>query len=112
MKIYVAWRVCYALGPSGNAADIYGTGQMRFDFRIMRLLSLLGQIALVLVLMQFGMQGLQAAGKIWSGLGPDGVYTYAVVIDPQNPSIVYSGTYGEGVLKSTDGGSALPVLNY
>lgn len=38
-------------------------------------------------------------------LGPDGGLIPAVAVDPQSPNIVYAGTWGAGVFRSTDGGS-------
>jgi hypothetical protein len=54
------------------------------------------------------------AGANWTALtdGQDSLSTGAIAIDPTNPNTIYVGTgepfaanYGEGILKSTDGGS-------
>lgn len=37
-------------------------------------------------------------------LGPDGGFVVSMVMHPSNSNIVYAGTYGNGVFKSTDGG--------
>ncbi len=38
-------------------------------------------------------------------LGPDGGSIVALAISPQNPQIMYAGTWGSGVFKSTNGGA-------
>jgi hypothetical protein len=48
---------------------------------------------------------LRSSWKIWSSVGSEAMHVYAVAVDPQNPSILYVGTYGNGVMKSTDSGS-------
>lgn len=42
----------------------------------------------------------------WTSLGPAGGSISAVVIDPQNPRIVYAATQGNGVFKSADAGAS------
>ncbi len=37
-------------------------------------------------------------------LGPDGGFVVNVVANPKNPSLIYAGTWGNGVFKSQDGG--------
>ncbi|HEV1285575.1 MAG TPA: hypothetical protein VNU44_09695, partial [Bryobacteraceae bacterium] len=60
------------------------------------------------------------AGNNWTSVGPGNVggRTRSVVINPQNPSIMYAGAVTGGVWKTTDGGNSwtpltdlLPVLN-
>jgi photosystem II stability/assembly factor-like uncharacterized protein len=46
-----------------------------------------------------------AAEERWSLLGPDGGTVRALAVDPGTPRVVYAGTLGEGVFKSTDGGA-------
>ncbi len=48
--------------------------------------------------------GIVAAGtNLWTSNGPDGGSILALAIDPANPAILYAGTDGAGVFKSTDG---------
>jgi photosystem II stability/assembly factor-like uncharacterized protein len=46
---------------------------------------------------------------VW--LGPDGGTVVALVIDPQQSNIMYAGSWGAGVFKSTDGGSSWQPAN-
>jgi photosystem II stability/assembly factor-like uncharacterized protein len=46
----------------------------------------------------------------WRNLGPDGGILYALVTDPTDPQIVYTGGIG-GVFKSSDGGATWTVAN-
>jgi hypothetical protein len=57
-------------------------------------------------------QPLAIAGSSWSNVGPTNVAgrVSAVAVDPGNTQIVYRGTAGGGVWKSTDGGSTWTVL--
>ena len=41
----------------------------------------------------------------WEGLGPDGGVVTPVVLSPKNPKIGYTGTWGAGVYRTTDGGA-------
>lgn len=43
---------------------------------------------------------------LWTPLGPDGGFVTALAVDPADPGIVYAGTRGSGVFKSTDGGES------
>jgi photosystem II stability/assembly factor-like uncharacterized protein len=56
----------------------------------------------------FTVEGMNAAGSIWSSCrGPGGGHIEAIAVDPQNPMTIYAGTYEGylgGVYKSTDGG--------
>ncbi len=47
----------------------------------------------------------------WTPIGPDGANVVALVIDPLTPSIAYAGTFGWGVLKTTDGGASWAPAN-
>ena len=38
-------------------------------------------------------------------IGPDGGYIIAVAVAPSQPSIVYAGTWGSGIFKSSDAGA-------
>jgi photosystem II stability/assembly factor-like uncharacterized protein len=38
-------------------------------------------------------------------IGPDGGYVIAIAIAPSQPEIIYAGTWGSGIFKSTDGGA-------
>jgi photosystem II stability/assembly factor-like uncharacterized protein len=44
-----------------------------------------------------------AAGQTWTGLGPEGGRTQALVIDPGAPGTIYAGT-SNGVFRTTNGG--------
>jgi hypothetical protein len=41
----------------------------------------------------------------WSAHGPEGGTVSAVELDPRHQSVVYAGTTGAGLFKSTDGGA-------
>ncbi len=45
-----------------------------------------------------------AHGATWQPLGPDGGRVPALVADPLDPDVVYAGTFGGGLFRSTDGG--------
>ncbi|HEV3457050.1 MAG TPA: hypothetical protein VHG32_10855, partial [Thermoanaerobaculia bacterium] len=47
---------------------------------------------------------LAAGANVWTAVGPNGGSTFAVVVDPVDPTIVYAGAYG-GVFKSTSSGA-------
>jgi photosystem II stability/assembly factor-like uncharacterized protein len=64
-------------------------------------------VALITVLESRG----AGVGKSWIGIGPFGGIIRALVIDPQNPFIIYAGTYNGGVFKSTNGGTAWNAVN-
>src|SRR5687767_9098686 len=46
-----------------------------------------------------------SAPDLWSSGGPFGGNVPALAVDPSNPSVVYAGTYGGGIFKSTDAGA-------
>src|SRR5262245_40353197 len=46
-----------------------------------------------------------AGNGIWTGNGPTGAATRAVLVDPAAPSTTYVGTVGSGVFKSIDTGA-------
>ena len=50
-------------------------------------------------------------GANWSSTGFSGGRTNALIIDPDNNSIIYAGTYTNGVYCSTDGGSFWTQMN-
>ena len=52
-----------------------------------------------------------AGDDVWTSNGPYGGAITAVVIDPQNPEIVYAATDENGVYKSTDGGSSWTTIS-
>ena len=47
-----------------------------------------------------------ARGNIWHSIGPYGGSIRAIAINPENPNIVYIGTYGAGIYRSSDGGNS------
>jgi hypothetical protein len=47
---------------------------------------------------------------VWP-IGPDGGHIVALAIDPSNSSIMYAGTWGAGIYKSTNGGSSWRLSN-
>ena len=51
------------------------------------------------------------AGGHWIDVGLANTEVYALAIDPSNPNILYAGTFGAGVFKSTDGGAHWTTLN-
>ncbi len=44
-------------------------------------------------------------------IGPDGGKVVSLAIDPTNPQVVYAGTWGAGMFKSTDGGVTWTATN-
>jgi hypothetical protein len=46
-----------------------------------------------------------AAPPGWTAHGPEGGTVSAVELDPRRPSVVYAGTTGAGMFKSTNGGA-------
>ena len=47
-----------------------------------------------------------AAAGGWVSYGPLGSYVFGLAIDPVSPTMIYAGTAGRGVFKSTDGGAS------
>ena len=48
----------------------------------------------------------------WTSLnGPSGGAVWCIAVDPTNASIIYAGTYGSGIYKSTDGGNSWTAIN-
>ena len=66
--------------------------------RLSRPLGGLAAVALVLL----GVAGPAAAD--WTSIGPYGGDVHVLALDPRTPTILYAGTEGGGVFKSTDGG--------
>ncbi|MFY9611575.1 MAG: hypothetical protein WAU45_23550 [Blastocatellia bacterium] len=67
---------------------------------------------LILVLLRLGIPGVsEAANDPWTSVGPQGGRVQALAIDPSNADIIYAGTDGGGVLKSTNGGAVWTTLN-
>lgn len=52
-----------------------------------------------------------AAPNAWSKLDLDGIRVNAMVVDPTNPSIIYVGTNGGGVFRSTNKGQSWALVN-
>ncbi len=51
-------------------------------------------------------------GLTWSLVGTLPRYIYDLEIDPVNANILYAGTHGAGIFKSTDGGASWTSMNY
>jgi photosystem II stability/assembly factor-like uncharacterized protein len=47
----------------------------------------------------------------WASIGPEGRRIEALAINPQTPEILYAGTWGGGVFKSTNGGTSWTAMN-
>ncbi len=47
----------------------------------------------------------------WTTNGPEGGDVLALVVDPQTPTVLYAGSDGAGVFKSTDGGNQWRAVN-
>jgi photosystem II stability/assembly factor-like uncharacterized protein/surface antigen len=47
----------------------------------------------------------------WVSIGPEGGPVEVLAIDPQTPSILYAGTFGGGIFKSTNGGTNWTAVN-
>ena len=56
-------------------------------------------------------RSVSAGTGIWTTNGPDGGTIRALAVDPASPDTVYAGTWGGGVYKSTNGGSAWAPAN-
>ena len=65
---------------------------------------------LAILLLSLCQGSLYAGVNIWTSNGPDGGYVSSLVIDPKNPSILYTGT-GIGIYKSLDGGATWSAIN-
>ena len=52
-----------------------------------------------------------AGQNVWTGTGPDGGPIRSVLVDPITPTIIYAGTGGSGVFKSTNGGTTWVQLD-
>ena len=52
-----------------------------------------------------------AGTNTWTGTGPDGGPIRSVLVDPTTPNIIYVGTGGSGVFKSTDSGTSWTQLD-
>jgi photosystem II stability/assembly factor-like uncharacterized protein len=52
-----------------------------------------------------------AASAGWSAIGPSGGNIKSLAVDPETPGIVYAGTSGKGVYKSTDGGASWKAIS-
>ncbi len=52
-----------------------------------------------------------AGPQAWQQLGLDGLVVQSIAIDPSNPDVMYAGTRGAGVHKSTDGGRTWTEAN-
>jgi len=70
---------------------------------------LLVWLALVLSLSQ--PVPVSAGFNVWTSIGPEGGWIYAMAINPTTPTTLYAGTYGGGVFKSTDGGATWSAVN-
>ena len=53
----------------------------------------------------------QAGLNQWTTNGPAGLVVQALVINPKIPKIIYAGTNGGGVFRSTDGGETWNAMN-
>jgi photosystem II stability/assembly factor-like uncharacterized protein len=65
-------------------------------------------IGFALLILIFKAPGMYGTDSVWISGGGGGVI-HSMVVDPQNPSTVYAGTYGGGVFKSIDSGSTWKV---
>ena len=52
-----------------------------------------------------------SADYLWTASGPEGGTVSRVAISPSDPGVVFAGTHGGGVFKSTDGGTAWHPAN-
>jgi photosystem II stability/assembly factor-like uncharacterized protein len=52
-----------------------------------------------------------AGENFWTSVGPDGGKVTALAVHPTTPRVVYAGTSGGGVFKSTDGGRTWQAAN-
>ena len=67
-------------------------------------------IALCLVASLFVMPAVAGINR-WTPIGPDGANLVALVVDPLSPLTVFAGSWGSGVLKTTDGGASWSASN-
>ena len=66
----------------------------------------------LLVLLSTSQAGSVSAGiNVWTSNGPRGGSINALAIDPATPTILYAGTDGDGVFKSTNGGENWNAVN-
>ena len=66
----------------------------------------IGTSLVLMALLPLAAAGSVSAGDAaWTGLGPKGKSITAIAVDPHNPKMLYAGTTGGGLFKSTDGGT-------
>ncbi|PYM65198.1 MAG: hypothetical protein DME11_11110, partial [Candidatus Rokuibacteriota bacterium] len=58
-----------------------------------------------------GLHRAEAGVNVWTTNGPHSETINALAIDPQTPTTLYAGTSGDGVFKSTDGGTTWRAVN-
>jgi uncharacterized protein YraI len=69
-------------------------------------------LAALLVMLSAGQADPAAAGTdVWTSNGPEGGPINVLVINPTTPTILYAGTEGSGVFKSTNGGEIWTAFN-
>lgn len=64
------------------------------------------QLVLIALCMLALVSSLPARAQTWTPIGPDGGTVTAIVVHPTDPRLVWAGTNGGGVFKSTNGGRA------
>ncbi len=74
-------------------------------------LLLVGFFAVVFHLSTFITYAAQPVLGSWTFVGLSGYTILSVTVDPNNSSVVYVGTGGNGILKSTDGGTTWNPIN-
>lgn len=68
-------------------------------------------LTLLVLLLGTPQRSLIAGIDVWTTSGPEGGMIYALATDPTNPNIVYAGSYGGSLFKSTNGGATWTTLN-
>jgi len=95
----------------------YGASR-RLPIDLRRALRLLAIFSTVVALVAGGLFGgalrpapLAAGAGVWSKMGLGQSQITAIAADPTNPSIIFSGTGGQGVFRSTDSGATWNQVN-
>jgi len=68
-------------------------------------------LAAITLLATLGSNLAWAAGEEWNGLGPDGGRVESILLDPQNPEIVYAGLNGLGFARNNADSKRVVISN-
>ncbi|MBX6771105.1 MAG: hypothetical protein IRY83_05225 [Chloroflexi bacterium] len=72
---------------------------------------LVSLVTIVLLALAAAPAPVRAGARTWSKLDLDGIRVNALAVDPTNPRILFAGTNGNGIFRSTDGGNSWSAVN-